>query len=189
MRRSCTRVLIVLAPVLYASLAGCSSMSPPDRQSQTAPGVTLTSYQTFGWRAPTADAADQPLSILDANIRSALRTELTARGYTETGTNPQLLVTWESVAEERIKSSPFQIGIGVGSFGSRGGGSVNVGSPSVQSFQEGRLAVHVLDTAGNREVWLGTGSARVAGKTLDAESVARVVALVMQDFPARTPAP
>ncbi len=176
----------VLGTCLLAALAGCS-MSTPDRQSQTAPDANLASYGTFGWRPAVGDAADEPLRIVDAHVRSAIRAELTRRGYAEAEANPELLITWETIAADRVKPSPFQIGIGVGSFGRRGGGSVNVGSPSVQNFTEGRLAIHVLDAAGNREVWFGTGAERIDGRNLDAEGAARVVALVLRDFPARPP--
>ncbi|MEO8445151.1 MAG: DUF4136 domain-containing protein [Gammaproteobacteria bacterium] len=179
----------ILASLLLAALAGCTTASAPERISQTAPDANLTVYRTFGWRPAVGDQADAPLRIVDANIRSAIRAELSRRGYAEAATNPELLITWETLAEERVKPSPFQIGVGIGSFGRRGGGSVNVGTPGVQSFQEGRLAIHVLDAAANREVWYGTGAERIAGKNLDAEGVGRVVALVLQDFPARTPAP
>ncbi|MEO8225075.1 MAG: DUF4136 domain-containing protein [Gammaproteobacteria bacterium] len=179
----------VLVSVLLAALAGCSTASAPQPLSQTAPDANLTAYRTFGWRPAMGDEADAPLRIVDANIRVAIRAELTRRGYSEAETSPELLVTWETLAEERVKPSRFQIGVGVGSFGRSGGGSVNVGTPAVQSFQEGRLAVHVLDAAANREVWYGTGAERIAGRNLDAEGVARVVALVLQEFPARTPAP
>jgi hypothetical protein len=175
----------VVALILLGSLAACTS-APPKPESQTAPGVDLAAYGTFGWASPTGETpSDAPLRMLDVNIRTAIRGELTKRGYTEAASDPQMLVTYDTEAKDKIKSSPFRIGIGIGSFGSSGGGSVNVGSSSVQSYQEGRLTIHIVDAAGNKEVWLGTLSGKVDTTNLDAAAVARVVALTMQNFPAR----
>ena len=150
--------LALIASTLLAG--GCTSPSRPERASQTAP---------------------------DANF-AAYRTEMTRRGYTEAKDDPQLWSAYETAADERVKSSPFRIGIGVGSFGSNVGGSVNVGSPSVQSYREGRLVIHVVDAAANRELWFGSIAGSMEKGSLDADAVARAVALAMQDLPARTPA-
>lgn len=180
----------VVALVLLTALAACSSLAPPKPQSQTAPGANLAAYSTFGWASVTGKApGDEPMRMLDVNIRTAILAELTKRGYTETEDHPQMLITYDTEAQEKIKSNPFRIGIGIGSFGSNVGGSVNVGSPSVQSYIEGRLVIHVLDAAENKEVWFGTVSGRVDNTNLDAAAVARDVALTMQDFPIRTATP
>jgi hypothetical protein len=84
-----------------------------------------------------------------------------------------------------VKSNPFQVGIGMGSFGGNVGGSVNVGSPSVKSYQEGELTIHVIDAAANKEVWYGSVSGEVDKTALDAATVARAVGIAMQDFPRR----
>jgi len=173
--------------LLLATLTGCASQTPPKAQSQSDPDTDVAAYSTFGWQAvPGVDAGDEPLRLLDVNIRKAIRAELTRRGYTEADSNPQLLIAYDTEARDKLKSSPFRVGIGLGSFGSNVGGSVNVGSPSVQSYQEGRLVIHVVDAAGNREVWLGTLSGRVDTTKLDEATVARAVALAMQDFPSRS---
>ena len=126
-----------LALTLIVLLAGCTSPPPPDHQSQTAPDANFAAYSTFGWQLQAAASNDAPMRLLDTNIRAAIQAEMTRRGYTEVQDDPQLWVKYETAADERVKSNPFQIGIGLGSFGSNMGGSVNVGSPSVQSYREG----------------------------------------------------
>lgn len=174
--------------VLLAALAACTTPPAPDRQSQIAPDADFSAYSSFGWQPP-AGSTDEPTRLLDTNIRNAIRSEMTRRGYTEVEANPQLRVAWETAADERIKSNPFRIGIGLGSFGSSGGGSVNVGSPSVQSYREGRLIIHVMDAAANRELWFGSIAGSIEKSRLDADAVARAVALAMQDLPSRSAAP
>jgi hypothetical protein len=183
------RVHSFIVPVLLAALAGCTTTSQPERQSETLPDANLPAYETFGWQAPAGEGGiDEPMRILDVNIRAAIRAELTQRGYRETDVNPQFRIAYETALQDKLKNSPVRFGIGMGSFGGNVGGSVNMGSPSVQSYQEGSLVIHVLDAARNQEVWSGTVSGRVDKKNLDAAAVARVVALAMQDYPARATA-
>jgi hypothetical protein len=172
--------------LLLATLAACTTPPAPDHQSQIAPDADFSAYSSFGWQPPPAGSADEPARLLDTNIRNAIRAEMTRRGYVETDQNPDLRVAWETAADERLKSNPFRVGIGLGSFGSNVGGSVNVGSPSVQSYREGRLIIHVMDAAANRELWFGSIAGSIEKSRLDADAVARAVALAMQDLPART---
>jgi len=176
----------LLAMALLAFLAGCTTPPPPRHESQVAPGVNLASYATFGWSLPAAGGVpDAPMRMLDINIRTAIRAEMTRRGYREDEANPELRIDYETAAQDRIRSSPVRIGIGMGSWGGNVGGSVSMGTPSVESYQEGRLVIHIADAARNQEVWYGTVSGKVDRSKLDAAAVARVVALAMEGFPLR----
>jgi hypothetical protein len=180
----------MLVFVLLVVATGCATTTPKP-ESQIAPDANLAAYSTFGWKPADAAVADEPLRILDVQIRTAIRAEMIARGYVEAEaeTEPQLLVTYELVAVDKVKSSPLRIGIGMGSFGSNVGGSVNVGSPAVRSYREGQLVIRILDAAANRELWFGSIAGNADRSKVDAESVARTVALAMQDFPARPSTP
>ena len=176
----------VIPLILVASVTGCTTASKPEHQSQTDPGTNLAAYNTFGWKSYTGEAvSDEPMRMLDVNIRTAIRAELTKRGYTEAETDAQFLVMYDTAAQEKVQSNPFRIGIGVGSWGSGGGGSVNVGSSGVESYRQGTLTIHVIDAEANKEVWYGTVSGQENNKSLDAKAVARAVAIAMQDFPLR----
>lgn len=184
-----SRLVPGLIVALLAVLAGCTTPSPPKHESQSAPGVDLASFATFGWVVPAADVPpDAPLRMLDVNIRTAIVAEMTRRGFREDPVNPDLRIDYETAAEDKIRSSPVRIGIGMGSWGGNVGGSVNMGTPSVESYQEGRLVIHIADAARNQEVWYGTVSGKVDRQRLDADAVARVVALAMEDFPSRAAA-
>lgn len=184
------RLRLLVAATVLAGLAGCTTPSAPEHESQAVPGANLAGYRSFGWVKPAGEATvDAPMRLLDVNIRNALRAEMTRRGYREEDSNPELLLDYETTTEDRLRSSPVRFGIGVGSFGGNVGGSVSMGTPSVQSYQEGRLVVHVSDAAKNQEVWYGTVRGRVDRQSLDAAAVARVVALAMEDFPARAESP
>ncbi len=178
----------VFALALGIALAACATTSQPERQSQRDPDANIAGWSTFGWGPAALDEGgeDTALSMLDTNIRKAIVAELSRRGYTEVESDPQFLITYEISAQEKVKSSPFQIGIGMGSWGGSGGGGVSVGSQSMQSYREGRLVIHAIDAAANKEVWYGSISKALEQRSVEAEDVARVVALTMQDFPVRS---
>ena len=75
--------------------------------------------------------------------------------------------------------------IGVGSYGSSGGGSVGVGSPSVKNVKEGTLVIHAIDPARNAEVWRGSASRELGKGNVEPAVVQSVVADMLSDFPAR----
>ncbi len=189
-----TRPALLFALPLLVALAGCATAPAPRHESQASPGVDLAAFNTFSLASPAGDAAggtsgDAPLRLLDVNIRDAIRVEMTRRGFREDDGNPDLRIDYETAATDKIRSSPVRIGIGMGSYGGNVGGSVGMGTPSVESYQEGQLVIHVADAAKNQEVWYGTITGQVDRRSLDAEAVARAVALAMEDFPARVGAP
>lgn len=179
----------VLLAVHLAFLAGCTTPVPPRHESQAAPGVDLTRFATFSLSPTAGTEEDAPLRLLDVNIRDAIRAEMQRRGFREDEANPDLRIDYETAAEDKLRSSPVRIGIGMGSWGGNVGGSVNMGTPSVESYQEGRLVIHIADAGKNQEIWYGTVTGKVDRQKLDAASVARAVALAMEDFPARAVAP
>lgn len=166
-------------------LAGCAA-SPPQPESMRDPTADFASYRTFGWApAPGVDGADAPLQLLDRNLRSAIAEEMHRRGYTESAESPDLRMTYDTASQQKIENQPVRVGIGVGSWGGNVGGSVNVGSPSVRSYQEGTLVIHAVDTARNAEVWQGRISSRMSKGSLEPAAVTGAVRAAMQDFPAR----
>ena len=81
--------------------------------------------------------------MLDANIRAAIKAELTRRGYVEApaGTTPDLRIVYETASADKIENNPVRVGVGVGSWGGNAGGSVDVGSsehPQLQGRHAGR---------------------------------------------------
>ncbi len=171
-----------------AVLPGCAS-PPAQPESMRDPKADFSAYRTFGWTSGSGvDAGDQPLRLLDGNIRSAVTAEMTRRGYAEAaaGATPDLRIAYETASADKIENNPVRVGIGIGSWGGNAGGSVNVGSPSVRNFKEGTLVVHAVDSARNAEVWQGRVSGRMTEGSLEPAAIAKAVAAAMQDFPARS---
>ena len=168
-----------------AMLAGCAA-TPPRPESLRDPTVDFASYRTYGWApAPGVDGADRPLMLLDRNIRAAIAEEMRRKGYTEAADAPDLRMAYETASQEKIENQPVRVGIGVGSWGGSVGGSINVGSPSLRSYQEGTLVIHAIDAARNAEVWQGRIATRISKGSLEPAAVTTAVRAAMQDFPAR----
>jgi hypothetical protein len=134
------------------------------------------------------DGTDQPLLMLDQNIRRAIAAEMKRRGYTESATDPALRITYETASKDVVETNPVRVGVGMGSWGGNVGGSVNVGSPSVRNYREGTLVIHAIDNARNTEVWQGRVSSRISSGSTEAAAITSAVQAAMRDFPARSAA-
>jgi len=179
------------AVVLLFVLLGCATSAPSKTESVIAPGAEIAAYASFGWQSASESpgSSNPPLSIADANIHNAIRTQLIEKGYREVAENPDIRISFETAAyiAEKV-SNPVRIGIGVGSWGGNVGGgvstSVPVGSQGVTSTTETRLTIRAVDQKSNREVWVGTATGDIK-QGLDAGAVEKAVAGTLADFPTK----
>ena len=195
MRPSSVRDACLIAGASLAAgfipLGGCTTTPPPPQtESMRNPQADFNAFRTFGWPGDNLDSASgEPLQLLDENIRTAIRNELTRKGYAEApaGTTPDLRIVYETASAEKIENNPVRVGVGVGSWGGNAGGSVNVGTPSIRNFKEGTLVVHAIENARNEEVWQGRMSNRITKGSVDDAAIANAVAAALRDFPVRSP--
>jgi len=170
-------------------IGGCATSSAPSQpETMRDPQADFSSYRTYGFDPDKSiDGTDQPLALLDSSIRSAIGGELRKRGYAEAaaGAQPDLRIAYETASADKIQNNPVRVGVGVGSWGGQGGGSVNVGSPSIRNYKEGTLVVRAIDSARNAEVWQGRVSKKITGGDTEPAAIAQAVATVMKDFPTR----
>jgi len=179
----------VLGPAL--ALAGCASQAPQPTAMRD-PQANFSAYRTFAFDEKAridASGQQQPLTILDQNIRAAIATQLKAKGYAEAaaGTTPDLLVSYEKAKSDTIKNNPFRIGIGVGSWGGNSGGAVSTSTPSAKKVTEGTLVIHAIDPAREAAVWEGRVTRELGKEGPDPALVQAAVAEVFEEFPAKTP--
>jgi hypothetical protein len=168
-------------------LGGCASPPPPVHSMQD-PQANFSAFTTFGWNAADAQGAAQPTSILDTDIRAAITSELQRKGYAEAaaGTNPDLVLHYETAAAEKLKQNPVRVGIGMGGAGANGAAGVGVSSPSHQVVREGTLVLSVIDPHRNAEVWNGRVSREIAnGGRPSVTLIKSAVAELLKGFPAR----
>jgi Domain of unknown function (DUF4136) len=181
-------IWLVLASVVLA--AGCASQAQQPT-SMRDPEANFSTYKTFGWddsARTDASGHKRPLPLVETNIRSAITAELTGKGYEPAaeGTTPDLLLAYEASRAETVKNKPFRVGVGVGSWGGSGGGSVGVSSSGVKNVSEGRLVIHAVDLVRKAEVWQGQVQRELGKGGAEPAVVQAAVAEVFQDFPARS---
>lgn len=177
-----------LAPwklIALAALIGACASPEPQPESMRDPDADFAAFRTFAVGTAPGTGADEPLQLLDRNIRAAIADEMRRRGYVEATEQPDLRMVYETASAERVESNPVRIGVGVGSWGGNVGGSVSMGSPSLHDYQEGTLLIHAVDGAKNAEVWQGRVSGRITKGSLEPAAIARAVSTAMRDFPAR----
>ena len=176
---------LMLAAVILTG--GCSTMTPV--QSMKDPQADFNTFSTFAWdKGQEGQAPAQPVTILDQNIRAAIAGELQRKGYAEAtaGTRPDLLLQYETGAADMIKSNPFRIGVGMGGYGSSGGASVGMSTPSARNVTEGKLILRAVDPARNAEVWNGSVSRELGKEGPDAELIQSAVSELLEKFPAKS---
>lgn len=170
--------------LLLCSVAGCAGVGGPGPEWASAPDANLPAFSTYAW---AEGPGDTPQTVLDSQVRQALRAELLKKGYRESPDAPDFLVGYYTVEHQRgQRSSPVTIGIGVGTWGRHVGGSVGTsvgvgggGDPDLRY----RLAIRAVERDGGNELW--TGATTTFQLPADAGVVNRAVAGVMRGFPDR----
>ena len=178
----------MLAFVVAVLVAACTT-APTGPESMLDAQADFNSYETFGWGAQASSAAQgEPMSMVETAIRAAIVAEMKSRGYVEApvGRDPDLLIDYAATRTDKVKSNPFRIGIGVGSYGSHGGASIGTSTSGVRNVTEGSLVIQAVDSARNAEVWRSRVSRELDKGGVDTEQVNSVIAEVFGDFPART---
>jgi hypothetical protein len=168
---------------LLYSIVGCAGIGGPKPEWATAPDVNLPAFSTYDW----ADGpSGTPQTVLDSQVRNALRVEFQKKGYEESSDAPDFLVSYETVEHEMgQRSSPVTIGIGVGTWGRHVGGRVGTsvgvggGDPNLRY----RLAIRATDPDRSRQLWVGATTTFELPP--DERVIDRAVGSVMRGFPGR----
>ena len=168
--------------LLLILLTGCSSSGQSKPVWESAPGVDIPAFSTFGW---VNEITASPNTILETRITAALRDGLLKKGYVDTAVSPDILVSYEIMEREVAKQgSPIRLGVGLGSYGGNVGGSVGSsvdvgGKGGVQ--QQNQLTVRALDPETRKEAWIGTTA--TFGPQPETAVIDRVVSGVLKGFP------
>ena len=188
--------LAIRGLIFSALVLACGCATKPPTHVMRDPQANFGAFKTFAWDAgqdqDATQAASEPLTIVNSQIRAAIATELQQKGYAEAtaGAKPDLQLRYETAAAEKLKSNPFRIGIGMGGYGGNGAAGVGVSSSDVKNIKEGMLVLRVIDPVRNAEVWNGRVSRELGkGGVPDAELIKSAVAELLSDFPASGIAP
>ena len=188
-QRCLRRTFVFFGLAMAAITLGACASQPTQPHTMRDPQANFASFKTFGWDVTqSAQGNGQPISIVDSNIRAAITSELKRKGYEEAsgGALPDLFLQYETGKAEMVKSNPFRIGVGVGSYGNSGGVGVGTSSAATRNVTEGMLVLRVIDPARKAEVWNGRVSRELGkGGTPDPALIQSAVGDLLSDFPAR----
>lgn len=155
------------AAALLALLAACAT--GPRVRTDFDPEADFGRYRTYAFYQPIAMEASGYSTYITDRIKTNVRREMDARGYTYDETSPDLRVNFQGIVEERtdVYSTPmvdYQY-----YYNYRAHSYVAVpfwyDQARVSRYTEGTLSVDLVDAARNRLVWTGDAIGRVTQRT------------------------
>lgn len=120
-------------------------------------GTDFAQYKTYSWeRVQTQD----PLWV--ARIKSAVNTELAAKGWTETPSGGSVAVNAVEMTKDQQTLDTFYNGFGGGR---RWGGGFGDATTTVDTYKVGTLVVDLFDANSNKLIWRGSASDTLSDKS------------------------
>lgn len=164
------KILLVFAVVIAA---GCTTT--PVVTADYDRSANFSAYRTFGFfQKPDTDSADYQ-SLVTQTLKSAVRREMEARGYSYAPADPDLLINFHTQLAQRtrISQSPAPMYSGYPGWGYHGWGGYYGGwggwggygyDTWVDQYEEGTLRIDIVDARRKQLVWEGVAIARVTNK-------------------------
>jgi hypothetical protein len=171
--------------ILLVLLVACSQFRV---RSNADPAADFTRFQTYGWLPlEEAEPADQRVldRYLDKRLRSAVDTELGAKGYRPASGTPDFLLNY------RLSTEPASALRGRRVLASAPGWAGFQGAEAIwtDNYDAGTLYIGVLDGRSRRLVWLGAAESRLLSNASLEKKAKRVDAVahqVLAGFPSRS---
>ena len=173
---------------LVMLVAACATK--PDVRADTDPSANMSSYKTFAFFDQLATDKSKYATMLTSRLKDATRREMQKRGYQEATSNPQLLVNFNTNLENRteVQSTPSAgfYGYRAGMYGAWASYPQDV---YTTNYQQGTLAIDVVDAARKQLVWQGVAQARITDKMREnpSQAIDAVVAEIFTKFPGPAP--
>ena len=172
-------------------LAACAS--GPTIRADGDPSIDFTKYKTFGFFDQLSTDKSKYATMLTGRLKDATRAELGKRGYQE-APQPQLLVNFSTNVENRTEVQSTGTSASYGFYGYRAGmyGAWGGYPQDVYTthYQQGTLAIDLVDAEKKQLVWQGVAQARLTQKMLDnpGAAIGSVVTDIFEKYPVPAPA-
>ncbi|WP_151086607.1 DUF4136 domain-containing protein [Hymenobacter baengnokdamensis] len=175
---------------LALALGSCATTANVGVSSDFDHAVNFRNYHTWAWYPKqTNDTEGGPAkgyeSFTDQRIRDAVSKDLTAKGLTETTSNPDVYVAYSVRVENKQQVSGYPYGgygypyygYGYGGFGGYpyGGGAYN--------YKAGTVIIDIVDARRKELAWRGTGQAQLNQNSISEEETYRIVNSVLSNYP------
>ena len=182
--------ILKIAALLITVLGMAACSSGPELRSDLDPGTDFTRFKTYGFVRVTGTDQANYQTLVTQHFKSAVRTEMDARGYRFVESNPDLLVNFNAVLSEKVRvTSQPRTGMyyGYRGYGAWGGyGSYT----DVRQYTQGTVNIDLIDASRQQLVWEGVavGTVRESDKDEIRQRIAGVVAQIMNQYPFRAQA-
>ena len=177
------RLLALPALLSLALLGACSGYHVTYDYDVTA---SYGKYKTFDYYT-SKKGTGGTTSLMDKRERAAVEKELQAKGFTmETKGDPDFLVTYYPVVQDRKVRTTTHVGMG-GGWGFRPFyGRVGVSSSQVHHYKEGTIVIEIVDFKSNQMIWQGAAAGALTGLE-NPEDANEVVPKAVRDILAKFP--
>jgi Domain of unknown function (DUF4136) len=176
-------VSFIVACLATALLLGCSSVSVTTDYDHD---VSFAGLKTFAWMAaskdalnPNAQASMFKNSLVEKRFRTAVVTQLGAKGLKEDAANPDFLVMYYAGTQEKVNVTNY--GYGYGRWGGYGGGGVDV-----QQYTQGTIILDFVDAKTKQLIWRSAATGALSSNPDPAssgEKLDEVVAQMLAEYP------
>jgi hypothetical protein len=172
---------------LIAALFACSTVQVRQDYDQT---EDFSQLRTYSWLKKTPEATgnlrlDNPL--LHDRIVAAIDRSLAAKGYTRVeDVKPDFFVAYHLATQSKLDVRTIDYGSSYGVWGPGGWGGVGWSETYAVPYEEGTLAIDVIDLAKRKLVWRGIGVGRLKEQPKPEEVTQRVnsaVDEILAQFP------
>lgn len=173
--------ILFLAFVL-AIATSCSSVRVSSDFDKTA---GFASYKTYAF---TPEALSMPLDDINRNrLLTAVETELAAKGFTKTESNPDVLIDVTIKGEQKQTATATNTGgygYGYGRYGYGGGFSTT--TINYDTYVDGTLFIEMIDASKKQLVWQGRGTKTIepdASQKRREENINYAVKQIFMQYP------
>jgi uncharacterized protein DUF4136 len=172
----------ILALATCVAMVGCAA--PPKMDFDYDTGADFSALKTYDWMPATGNAASDELLV--KRIRSAVDSQLQAKGHAPAADNPDFLIAMQLSGKTAYGGSTgvgMSVGIPVGKAGRI---SVGGGKSKPIETKEGTVVLDFLDAKTKSLVWRGTASGAVrpaASPEEQQQRINEVIAELLARFP------
>jgi hypothetical protein len=149
-----SRVKFSGSAILATTLLFCGTALAQEVSTNYMPGTDFAKYHTYKW--VVVEGAQHPNQIVDSEIKQAVDSQLSAKGFTKTDSDKaDLYVGYQTAVDQERQWNAY----GMGGFRWGGGG---MGTATSSTIDNGTIVIDFYDPTTKQLVWTGH-----ATKTLD----------------------
>jgi hypothetical protein len=180
---------LALTAALFA--AGCATTGGPKTRIDYDKSADFSVYRTYGFPKETGTDRGGYSTLVTSYLKSAMSSQMEARGYKYSEDHPDLLVNFYMNTRERTEIRPdARASVGYGYYGYRYGlynAWPMYDEDRTVTYKVGTLNLDIVDAEKKQLVWEGVAEGRVSEDELQNPKVAinGVVTELMRQYPGR----